>query len=163
MLADGFLADPELSTWENVQSIIYSNNSYSYFDRPSNMACHDITKSIRPPRGSKRLLGLGLNFSIKNTTPTNDYSKTIDRFKNDIRRMYFIENKDDDDDKRLYNPQLYIKSDWKPPAAHHEIEQAIENFSTELQAAAEKPRRRSQGTYQESNKTSSSTSDEMTN
>lgn len=114
LATDGFLADLNQPVWKNVQRLLGEAPA----NKPTNMACHNLTAKGTKPKLVKHLLGLGLNFAIKSKHPTNDIEATITRSTDDVRRKYFIaDNKDDfepDDDKN-YNPRLYERSKWKPP------------------------------------------------
>ena len=134
---DGFLADPDKPTWENVQEQLGQMPAHSLLNMTSNMAWHSLS-SIPIPRGTQRMLGLGLNFCVKTDTPTNDYAKTVDRISGDIRRIYFITNCPEIDQNSAFNPRLYVKSDWIPPTASKTIETALAGFGKELKQAAVK-------------------------
>ena len=96
------------------------------------MACHDYC-AIKPmPPGTKSLLGLGLKYCIKRPRPTNKLDNTIDRFKNDVRRIHFFKMNPMEEDNGQYIPGLYIKSGWDPPLASDRIEDCIVNFERAL-------------------------------
>ena len=65
-------------------------DSFLYFSRPANMKCHNHCTINKSPEGTNALLGLGLNFCIKQPKPTNDIEKTITRFEDDVRRIWFF-------------------------------------------------------------------------
>ena len=85
-----------------------------YLARPTNMTCHNLCKNNPMPQGTRRLLGLGLKYCTLRAFPTNRINKTIDRAKQDIRRMPFF--KENPSEKRAgvhCIPQLYIKNtEW---------------------------------------------------
>ena len=85
------------------------------------------------PPGTKSLLGLSLNYCIKCPHPTNKLDKTINRFKNNVRRLHFFKMNLIEEDNDDYITGLYIKSDWGPPLASDKIEDCIINFKRELQ------------------------------
>ena len=60
---------------------------------------------------------------------------TIEQFNNDVRQHYFIVNNQDifAPQDSGYNPHLYEKSTWKPPAASAEVKQCLESFAEDLQ------------------------------
>jgi hypothetical protein len=103
-----------------------------YFNRPNNIANHNLCKSTSNiPPGAMSLLGFGLNFCIKHRYPTNKIQKSIDRFTNDIRTKHLLAGAEDIND---FIPQLYIKDPhWKAPPANTNIEQCLQRFSTRLQ------------------------------
>ena len=119
-----------------------------YLSRPSNMACHNYCEpKSSMPQGVKSLLGLGLRYCIRAPKPSNDLDKTIERFKNDARRIsHFIFNPPDVEEDRgvQYIPELYIKSDWIPPeSVSKTIERCIKSFESTLreqQSRYNKPR-----------------------
>ena len=90
------------------------------------------------PAGTKSLLGLGLNYCIKMPLPTNNYNRTIKRFKNDVRRIGYFKFKPpdpkEDPNEVRYIPGLYIKSDHEfgPVEKCEEIEQCLKEFEREL-------------------------------
>ena len=87
------------------------------------------------PIGTKRLLGLGLNYCIKKPYPDNNIEETIDKFIRDIRSTHYWNNIHEDDplNQRKYIPKLYIKSDhWEPKAASPEVEEAVSTFVDRL-------------------------------
>ena len=107
-----------------------------YYSRPTNRACHDYCVDLHMPVGARSLLGLGLKYCVKKTHPRNNYKKSIERFKSDVRRInWFIENPPEDDgidEERKYTPGLYWKSDWEPPPASQKIERCLNRFEKEL-------------------------------
>ena len=84
------------------------------------------------PPGTKSLLGLGLKYCIKRPRPTNKLDNTINRFKNDVRRIHFFKMNPMEEDNGRYIPGLYIKSGWDPPLASDRIEDCIVNFERAL-------------------------------
>lgn len=87
-------------------------------NKPTNMACHNLTTKGWDPNLAKHLLGLGLNFSIKSKHPTNNIKATISKFTNCLHWKYFIaDNKDDFElyNNSNYNPGFYKQSTWTPP------------------------------------------------
>ena len=90
------------------------------------------------PQGTRRLLGLGLKYCTSRARPTNKINKTIDRVKQDIRRMaFFKENPPKKREGVRYIPQLYIKNtEWvQRLTANKEIEQELDNFELKLRQA----------------------------
>ncbi len=49
MQEDGFIANPSLPIWKNVQNILLEEDAEENFFRPTNMACHDLTQYNNPP------------------------------------------------------------------------------------------------------------------
>jgi hypothetical protein len=96
---------------------------FQYFNRPTNLAFHDLTSRLSPPQNLRSLLGLGLKFiptPYKTTLSAKLRSdkgafprlhRTIDL------RCFFIDSPplDPNASSMNYNPRMYIPSDWKPP------------------------------------------------
>ena len=62
----GFLADPNLTAWENLDAYYDGLDPYTYaYGRPSNMACHNLCIKTNTSVGIERLLGLGAKFCVK--------------------------------------------------------------------------------------------------
>ena len=83
----GYCADPRKPTWENKMDYIKQMTVQEYYSRPTNRACHDYCVDLHMPVGARSLLGLGLKYCVKKTHPTNNYKKSIERFKSDVRRI----------------------------------------------------------------------------
>lgn len=93
--------------------------TWYYFTRPSHLAFHDFTKTKKPPKNLRSLLGLGLKF-IPTPRYTNKWSRlqltTMDRFRRSMYlRFYFATDNDDDPPDDTYNPKMYVPSNWSPP------------------------------------------------
>ena len=129
----GFLADPNLPLWKNVERRIGEMSMEEYCgSRMGNMACHNLLQSNPLPVGTNTLLGLNLNYCIKPSTTTKTTTKTFDRMTEDIRRIYaFSQSPPDDSD---YIPKLYIKSDYVFKPASREIEKAIVNLKNAIKS-----------------------------
>ena len=124
----GYCADPSLPPWANKLDYIKRMTVEQYSSRPANMGCHDYCMIKAMPPGTKSLLGLGLKYCIKRPHPTNKLDNTINRFKNDVRRIHFFKMNSTEEDNGGYIPGLYIKSGWDPPLASDKIENCIVNF-----------------------------------
>ena len=131
-----FCADPTKPAWLNqinfikclpteALSIITNHRCHNYCDPPSLV-----------PQTLKSLLGLGLKYCIKYPRPTNKVSKTVDRFKNDVRRTYFFKYHappDDDPHDTKYIPGLYISAEWEAPECpDKEAEKALSRFESSI-------------------------------
>jgi hypothetical protein len=66
----GFVADKQKTIKENTRIALGNMQAWFYFQRPKNLAVHDLTKKIKPPPAFRSLLGLGLNFCIRPPTTT---------------------------------------------------------------------------------------------
>jgi len=108
----GWIADPTKSICHNAYLRLASIPSWFYFDRPTNIAFHDLTTILKPPSNLRSLLGLGLKFCPIPSRPRFDPTSCT-RFEGDIfLRTYFAGEDSLDSD---YDPKLYIKSGWRPP------------------------------------------------
>lgn len=70
------------------------------------------------PLQIKSLLGLGLKYCIKKSLPSNDWKRTLERLKQDVRRIRFFKlhpPEEEDNNEITYIPGLYFKSEgWEP-------------------------------------------------
>ena len=109
----GFVADYKLTPSHNAFIHFASMPAWYYFDRPNNLAFHDLTTSSTPPRNLRSLLGLGLKFCPTPRFSTKCVADTFERFHHDLycKIFYAGESFDDDND---YDPKMYINSGWTP-------------------------------------------------
>ena len=78
-----------------------------YFQRPNNMAFHDLTKLIKLPPFCKRLLGLGFKFiPQRSRVDPMEYAATIKRLRHDVRVKYML-SKEQLTDSQC--PKLYLR------------------------------------------------------
>ena len=110
-----------------------------YLARPTNKSCHNYLTNEAMPRGLRSLLGHGLNYCIKRSRPTNNITKTFNRFRDDIRRTWFFRDQPNDD--QAYNHKLYIKSGTKFDPADPEVEECINKFEAAFRAVSRRYRR----------------------
>jgi hypothetical protein len=96
---------------------------FYYFNRPTNLAFHDLTSRLTPPKNLRSLLGLGLKFiptphlsTLSSTLHSEEgafprLSRSIDL------RCFFVDSDhlDPSEPSENYNPRMYINSDWSPP------------------------------------------------
>lgn len=106
----------------------------AYFSRITNITCHNFCEPPDlMPTGVKSLLGLGLKYCIKAPKPTNKIDKTIERLRDDVRRIAWLRfNPQHEDPETTYIPGLYLKTDWKADPTFPEIEKCLDNFETEI-------------------------------
>lgn len=91
---------------------------WTYFNRPTNMAFHDLTTKEHPPKNLRSLLGLSLKFipTPRYNVPWSYYSdKTLPRMNRDLRIKAYMADKINDDDEDNFNARLYVRSNWEPP------------------------------------------------
>ena len=128
----GFVADPRLPLWKNVENRL-GDLGVDEFSGAClrNMACHNLLVNRQMPAGTAKLLGLGLNYCLKEpsilATSENFYSRMIE----DIHRMYALIASDVNTG---YIPSLYVKSDFKFENASDEIEDAVKSFRDAVQS-----------------------------
>jgi hypothetical protein len=84
--------------------------------RLNQTAYHDLCTKKPPPPGTDLLLWNGLKFCLEDALPKPKLEETFDRLTKDLRTRYFWAQKGDTKDTD-YNPKLYIRSTWDPPAA----------------------------------------------
>ena len=122
----GFVADPRLPLWSNVETQLRSVDVTELLARPQNTACHNLLQSRPLPDGTPQLLGLGLNYCVKPSSTKEMTKDTFSRLEKDIRRIYHLRGAEESGD---YEPKLYIKSDYAFKNARKDIEQAIVDFA----------------------------------
>ena len=123
---------------------------FYYFNRPTNLAFHDLTSRLRPPQNLRSLLGLGLKFiptPHKSTLSSVLHADTgaFARLQRSIDlRCFFVDSDhlDPSVPSENYNPRMYINSDWSPPYSNvprtlsrriHHFEQVVTTeFRTKL-------------------------------
>jgi hypothetical protein len=96
---------------------------WAYFNRPTNMAFHDLTSKATPPNNLRSLLGLSLKFipNPRYNVPWNHYQDTtLPRPVNDLKVKAYMASKfsneaEDDDAVDEFNPRMYIRTGWTPP------------------------------------------------
>jgi hypothetical protein len=106
----GFVADPTKSKCYNASIYLAIVPTWSYFSRPSNMAFHDLTTRIKPPKNTRSLLGLGLKFipNPKYNVPLTNYAaESLPCFDRDLKVKSFMAGLPGDDN---FNPKLYARS-----------------------------------------------------
>jgi hypothetical protein len=83
---------------------------WAYFIRPSNMAFHDLSSVLKPPKNLRSLLGLSLKFipSPRVNVPWKAFEEqTFAHFDRELKVKVFMADHEDDG---MYNPDLYVKS-----------------------------------------------------
>jgi hypothetical protein len=111
----GFVADVTKSRRHNAATYLATIHPWAYFSRPSNMAFHDLSTVLKPPKNLRSLLGMRLKFipSPRTNVPWKAYEDhTFARFDRELKVKVFMADHEDDG---TYNPDLYVKSRWTPP------------------------------------------------
>ena len=83
-IAFGYAANPDLPLWNNTENALYHQSPEEYFSRPNKMAYHDLCTNRRPPAGIGSTLGLGLKFCVQTDQQPKSFSKSFERFTNDV-------------------------------------------------------------------------------
>ena len=112
LLAYGFNANPHLTAQHNASIQLGNMLAWFYFDRPRNLAFHDLTTCSVPPN-LKTLLGLGLKFCPVPRHTSNASADALFRFRKDVLcKAYFA---GPDPDLAEFDPVLYHPKGWIPP------------------------------------------------
>lgn len=116
----GFVAYPTLPLWKNVKNRLMGMELREYLaGSVGNLTCHNLLRNLGLPAGTKKLLGLGLNYCLKAPSTTATTANIYSRMIEDIRRMYHLRDAGNNDE---YISRLYIKSDYKFDNASDKIE-----------------------------------------
>ena len=100
--------------------LLASLTTFDYWNRPSNLAFHDLTTQLSPPPNLKSLLGLGLKYIVTPFRSTsfsqlNKPNLGCPYLERSLRlRCFFCANGGPPPDSE-YNPKLHVPSDWTPP------------------------------------------------
>ena len=94
------------------------------------MACHNLLQDNPLPSGTNKLLGLGLNYCIRNPSTRETTKRTFNHLTEDVRRLYAL--RDVENDEGNYIPSLYIKSDYRFDPAPVLLERALVAFQTAI-------------------------------
>jgi hypothetical protein len=110
-----FVAYVTKSRRNNTAYYLTTMHPLTYFSRPSNMAFHDLSTVLKPPKNLRYVLGLSLKFipSPRTNVPWTAFEDhTFARFDRELKVKVFMT---DHEDNGTYNPDLYVKSRWTPP------------------------------------------------
>ena len=89
------------------------------------MACHNLLQNSTMPVGTTKLLGLGLNFCLRETSIKATTKNTFQRMNGNVRRVWALRcNKEDGD----YIKKLYLNSDYRFIESLPAIEKAKHSF-----------------------------------
>ena len=128
----GFAANPRLPLWKNVENRLGSLGVDEFSGGVlRNTSYHNLLEKYNMPTGSKKLLGLGLNYCLKEPSLRATTKDTFDRMTEDVRRMYALKGAGGVSD---YISSLYVKSDYCFDNASDEIEDALRNFRDALRS-----------------------------
>ena len=87
--------------------------AWFYFDRPINLAFHDLTTTAAPPRNLRSLLGLGHKFCPTPRFSASCVKDIFTRYHHDFYCKIFYAGQDFGAES-TYDPKMYINSDWTP-------------------------------------------------
>ena len=87
--------------------------AWFYFDRPNNLAFHDLTTSTVPFFNLRSLLGLGHKFCPTPRYSSGCVSDSFLRYHHDYYCKIFYAGKDFQSTDP-YDPKMYINSEWTP-------------------------------------------------
>ena len=135
----GFTIDPSLPRWERLAKTILQINAGQWFSRLQQTSFHDLCIRLKPPPGSRLLLGLGEKFCLERGQPRGiDYKflHNFERLKRSIRlNDYFRRHTNDRSDNNSWEPDLYIPSDFDPPPASGNLELQMMAYGNRLERA----------------------------
>ena len=140
----GFCVDPKISIHENCCNITGNLPCWFYFTQPTNMSCHNLKTTTKPPKNFKALLGLGLNFCPTPRYTTYDLKDALTRFKHNLYNHYlYHRNKKGKKDE--WDPRYHIRGSSTPETykVHREIRARFALFKKRLQKLFLKKRVRS--------------------
>jgi len=132
----GFVADPTLTTRQNILRIISSTDRLGY---PTKSSFHDLTLNGAPHKSAHKLLGLNLNYCLAKGSPDPSF---IPREMNRIRRKFRIQSQLGD---QRSMPELFCpKQGWNPNRSDAYTEVTINEFESKLKELfrAHRPRLR---------------------
>ena len=139
--AYGFVANPRLPLWENVEAQLKTVDVTELPARPKNNACDNPLQSRPLPDGNPQLLGLGLNYCVKPSSTKEMTKGTFARLEKDVRQTYHLRRAEESGD---YEPRLYIKSDYAFKDARKDTEQALVDFKRAINKKQRLTRQRGQ-------------------
>ncbi len=123
------MADSKEPLWKNIEEVLGKMTKFQYFNRPKQMAYHDLCTKLRPPKGIGATLGLGLKFCIQKKHPPNNLEQSFQRFISDVRKRFIFAGKMKD----ITPSKIYIKSTWIPDPAEEHVEQRLQQFIQQVE------------------------------
>jgi hypothetical protein len=145
----GFHSAPKEPKWRNKKEALTSiDTSLLVGKQPSNLAFHNLDKSILPA-GSNELLWLGLKFCIQRPKPKPELKNTITRLTRSILIRHYTMNLPESGAESEYIPSLYLNLSWIPPISGEMVEKGILAFEHEIEKQMKNrvPNRQSNLTY----------------
>jgi hypothetical protein len=109
--AFGFVSSPKKPLWENMELVLGNMTKFQYFNRPQQMAFHNLCSIKQPNKGIGLTLGLGLKFCIQSKLPKKDLTESFDRFVQDVRKRYIFAGRlQEETPKKIYKKSTTIFS-----------------------------------------------------
>lgn len=130
-------ADPFQPHWSYFTVSIGSMQRNILFNQLKAKSYHNLCKFLQPPplppsNGIGALLGLELKLCIQTYKPISiSINKSIGRFTRDVRLKHACVRHINNEDK-IFNKKLYIKSNWQLPLTPPKIENGINKLKGEL-------------------------------
>ena len=130
----GFWCNPNLPTWAATHLILRRMPTAHLYTlhKSTHTAYHNLCTINTPPPGTDQLLWNGLKFCVEQPLPKPQLDHTFDRLQDDIRRKYFWSTRNNCSDNSDYEKKLYIRSDWTPEEASPVLEEALQQFRTQI-------------------------------
>jgi hypothetical protein len=122
----GYVANPKMPLWENIEKVLTNMTELEYYNRPCQMAYHNLCEKLTPPDGIGITLGLGLKFCVQSTLPASAITPSLNRFVTDVRTKFMFAG---EPTKEESPKKMYVKSiDWKAPKSEEHMEWRINSF-----------------------------------
>ena len=104
-----------------MENYVLQLSPLQYSTRIINVACHNYCVLRPMPLQIKSLLGLGLKYCIKKSLPSNDWKRTLERLKQDVRRIRFFklhppEEDDNNNEIKKIPDGIQLEGMVQPPA-----------------------------------------------
>ena len=134
----GFVPDIEADVWTNRIKVLGSMTPRSYFNRPNNMAFHNLCQNTTLPPGIANLLGLGLKYYFEAPQPWSQLTglqQSLTRFERTVRIRHLIPARRTIPDLD-YIQGLYIPLKWQPDCITNDVEHHLEKFRKDVLSAA---------------------------
>jgi len=136
----GFFSTHKRTPKHNATLHLSDLPAWFYYQHPSNLSCHDLTRHTYaiPPLNFRALLGLGLKFIPRpRYTTSTIIKKSIDRIRKDLFNKCLYAGSND-----TYDPYLYAPSNRRPPEhlVPSELKNRIDSFAAGLRTLYRKRR-----------------------
>ena len=127
----GFISKPYEPKWHNIEAVLGNMSPGQYFNRPSQMAYHNLCENTQPPDGIGTTLGLGLKFCVQEDRPPDVLGNSFKRFQTDVRKKFTFAGTPP---KTETPAKIYVKSNWIPDPALEHVEKRISTFCKTIHA-----------------------------